>query len=285
MLDSFEQNNLPFTSFEDRQSMTCIAQISDIHVRPKGSLYQDMVDSNAMLARAIAALNDVRPAPDLVIITGDLVDEGGPAEYAMVRELLAALTLPYIVMPGNHDNRDHLREAFADHPWLPRSGPLHFARDVGVVRLIALDTSVPDEHHGELNRGDLAWLDAQLSACRDRTAVIAMHHPPFVTGIPYLDLYGLRDAEPFAALIASHPHVDRVIAGHVHRSMQTRLGPVPVLTCPSTTTQIALRVEADAQPASYLEPPAFMLHRWVQGKPAVSHLSYIGRFEGPLPFA
>jgi len=192
MLDSFEQNNLPFTSFEDRQSMTCIAQISDIHVRPKGSLYQDMVDSNAMLARAIAALNDVRPAPDLVIITGDLVDEGGPAEYAMVRELLAALTLPYIVMPGNHDNRDHLREAFADHPWLPRSGPLHFARDVGVVRLIALDTSVPDEHHGELNRGDLAWLDAQLSACRDRTAVIAMHHPPFVTGIPYLDLYGLR---------------------------------------------------------------------------------------------
>lgn len=149
MLDSFEQNNVPFTSFVERLAMTCIAQISDIHVRPKGELYQDLVDSNAMLARAIAALNAVRPAPDLVIVTGDLVDEGRPAEYAMVRELLAALTPPYIVMPGNHDNRDHLREAFADRPWLPRSGPLHFARDVGTVRLIALDTSVPDEHHGD----------------------------------------------------------------------------------------------------------------------------------------
>jgi Icc protein len=58
------------------------------------------------------------------------------------------------------------------------------------------------------------------------------------------------------------------------------------LTCPSTTTQIALRVEPGAEPASYLEPPAFILHRWgEQPGCAVSHLCYIGRFEGPLPFA
>jgi Icc protein len=68
--------------------------------------------------------------------------------------------------------------------------------------------------------------------------------------------------------------------------MQTRLGSVPVLTCPSTTTQIALRIEADAQPASFPEPPAYMLHRWTgRGRPAVSHMCYVGHFEGWLPFA
>ncbi|MDE1180775.1 phosphodiesterase [Paraburkholderia sp.] len=265
--------------------MTVVAQISDLHVRPEGELYQGLVDSNAMFARAIETLNDVRPVPDLVIVSGDLTDEGTPAEYAMLKSLLATLTHPYIVLPGNHDDRDALRDAFAGHTWLPRSGPLHFACDVGAIRLIALDTSVPGDHHGELGVDQLAWLDRELAACRDRRAMIAMHHPPFDTGIPYLDLYGLRQPEALADVIAAHPHVDRIVAGHVHRSMQTRLGNTPVITCPSTTTQIALRVDADASPASYMEPPAFMLHRWADGKPAVSHLSYIGRFDGPLPFA
>jgi 3',5'-cyclic-AMP phosphodiesterase len=238
-----------------------------------------------MLAQAIARLNQLTPAPDFALITGDLTDEGSPDEYVMLRELLAPLALPYAVMPGNHDDRDHLRQAFADHSYLPATGPLRYGLDVGDIRILALDTSVPGLHHGKLDTDDLAWLDRELTRCAGRPALIAMHHPPFATGIPYLDIYGLHDAERFGEVIAAHPHVDRVIAGHVHRSMQTRLGNVPVMTSPSTVTQIALRTEADAQPASFLEPPAFMLHRWVKGKPAVSHLNYIGRFDGPYPFA
>lgn len=266
--------------------MTVIAQLSDIHVRPRGILYQDLVDSNAMFARAIDALNRVRPAPDLVVITGDLSDEGLPEEYESLRELLIPLMHPFVVLPGNHDDRTHLRAAFSDHPWLPRDGELQFGIDVGGVRLIALDTSVPGLHHGELSPDSLAWLERELAANADRPVVIAMHHPPFSTGIPYLDLYGMRELGPFVDLISQYNNIDRILAGHVHRSMQTRIGPVPVLTCPSTTTQIALRVEPDAEPASYLEPPAFMLHRW-GGNPgsSVSHLCYIGHFEGPLPFA
>lgn len=191
-----------------------------------------------------------------------------------------------MVLPGNHDDRGNLRAAFPDHTWLPNEDALSFALDVGELRLVALDTSVPGLHHGELDAKTLTWLDTELTEHRDRTVVIVMHHPPFMTGIPYLDIYGLRNADAFATVLARHNNVDRILAGHVHRSMQTRLGHVPVLTCPSTTTQIALRVEADAQPASFLEPPAYMLHRWTGGgQPAVSHLCYVERFEGPLPFA
>ncbi|KAG8148782.1 phosphodiesterase [Burkholderia catarinensis] len=265
--------------------MTIIAQISDVHVRPAGVLYQDVVDSNAMLARAVASLNALAPRPDLVLVTGDLTDEGAPEEYAMLRRLLAPLEIPFAVMPGNHDKRDNLRSAFPDHTYLPAQGPLHFTIDVGAVRIVALDTSVPDLHHGELDLDALAWLDAELHACCERPTIVAMHHPPFDTGIPYLDIYGLRDIDRFAATLTVHSHVERVIAGHVHRSMQTRLGNVPVLTCPSTVTQIALQTQADAQPASYLEPPALLLHCWTQGKSSISHLSYIDQFEGPYPFA
>ncbi|ALK33290.1 phosphodiesterase [Burkholderia plantarii] len=265
--------------------MTIIAQISDVHVRPEGVLYQDAVDSNAMLERAIASLNALVPRPDLVLVTGDLTDEGKPEEYAMLRRLLAPLAIPFAVMPGNHDHRDNLRRAFADHAYLPPQGPLHYAIDVGAVRIIALDTSVPGWHHGGLDSHALDWLDAQLRACRDRPTMVAMHHPPFDTGIPYLDIYGLRDIDRFTATLAAHSHVERVVAGHVHRSMQTRVGNVPVVTCPSTVTQIALRTLPDAQPASYLEPPAFLLHYWTPGKPSICHLSHVGRFEGPYPFA
>ncbi|NTX49637.1 phosphodiesterase [Burkholderia cepacia] len=266
--------------------MTVIAQLSDIHVRPHGVLYQDAVDSNVMFSAAVDSLNRIRPEPDLIVISGDLTDEGTEDEYQKLRELLVELRRPFVVLPGNHDDRGNLRAAFSDHAWLPNEGALSFALDVGELRLVALDTSVPGLHHGELDAETLAWLDSELTEHRSRTVVIVMHHPPFMTGIPYLDVYGLRNADAFARVLARHSNVDRILAGHVHRSMQTRLGSVPVLTCPSTTTQIALRVEADAQPASFLEPPAYMLHRWTgRGQSAVSHLCYVGHFEGPFPFA
>ncbi len=273
---------------EERVSV--IAQISDIHVRPRGRRYQDLVDSNAMFAQAVATLNRLDPAPDFVLISGDLTDEGRPDEYAMLRELLAPLRLPYAVMPGNHDHRRFLREAFADHAWLPREGELHFGIDAGAIRLLALDSTVPGFHHGELSPASLDWLERELVEHARRRVMIALHHPPFATGIPYLDLYGMTNVKPLRDLVARHANVDRIVAGHVHRSMHARLGNVPVLTCPSTTTQIALRLQPDADPASYMEPPAFMLHRWSDDdrdgeSSAVSHLCYIGQFDGPLPFA
>lgn len=268
--------------------MTVVAQLSDVHIRPRGMLYQNLVDSNAMLVSAVEAINRLRPAPDAVLITGDLTDDGSPEAYAMLKEILGILESRYLLMPGNHDERRSLREAFHDQPWPSQSGegPLNFAFDIGAVRFLAIDTTVPGLHHGELDRSTLAWLGHELNSNKDRRCVVAMHHPPFSTGIPYLDKYGLRDLTPFRDLIARHDNIDRIIAGHVHRMMQTRIGAVPVLTCPSTTTQIALRVHEDARPASYLEPAAFLLHRWAADTgEGVTHLCYVDQFEGPFPFA
>lgn len=262
-----------------------MAQISDLHVRPPGLLYQDRVPSNEMLAQAVAHLSALDPAPEIVLVTGDLVDHGEPQEYANLRALLDALALPYFVIPGNHDDRDHFRAAFADHRYLPAAGPMHYCIEHYPVRIVALDTTVPGAHHGDVEDAGIAWLAETLADDPTRPTVIIMHHPPFACGIPYLDRYRYHRPERLANVIERFRNVERVLCGHVHRPMQVLWANTLLCACPSTTSQIALRLRPDARPASFLEPPACLLHYWIPGTGIVTHTSYIGRFEGPYPFA
>jgi 3',5'-cyclic AMP phosphodiesterase CpdA len=261
-----------------------LAQISDLHVRPAGALYKDVVDSNAMCAAAIDHLNRLDPRPELVLITGDLVDEGIDAEYATLRSLLSELQTPCLLMPGNHDDRETLARHFSDHAYLPTSGPKHYLIERHAVRIMALDTTVPGAHHGDVDAAGLAWLDDALRATRGAPAIVLMHHPPIACGIPYLDRYMCRRPERIAEVIARFDHVERVQCGHVHRPIQQRWAGTLLCCCPSTATQIALQLRPDAPPPSWSEPPACLLHWWRDGV-MLTHTSYIGRFAGPYPFA
>jgi 3',5'-cyclic AMP phosphodiesterase CpdA len=263
-----------------------IAQLSDPHVRPEGVLYQGVVDSNAMFAAAIGHLNVLDPRPDLVLLSGDLVDKGEPAEYAHLRKLMAGLAMPALVIPGNHDDRDAFRQAFGDHAYLPRRGPMHYvAGDHGAVRVVALDVTLPGLHHGDIDEDSMLWLDGALSAEPRRPTILMMHQPPFDCGVPYLDAYHCRNGARLATVVARHPAVERIVCGHVHRFMQLRFGGTLLCTAPSTTTAIALRLRPDAKPASHVEPAACLLHHWRPEVGLVTHLSPIGSFPGPYPFA
>jgi Icc protein len=261
-----------------------VAQLSDLHVRPKGQLYQGVADSNRMLAAAIAHLHQLDREPDLLLLTGDLVDEGRPDEYDVVRDLLAQTHIPYLVIPGNHDDRENFRNAFSDHPYLPRQGPLHYCIDDYPLRIVALDSTVPGQHHGAIDAVGLKWLQSTLSANPLKPTLVMLHHPPFVCGIPYMDKYRYMDAPALEAIIRSFGNIEVVLCGHVHRPMARRWGGTMVCSCPSTTTEIALQLAVDASPQSYLGPPACMLHLWSEDAGMISHISHIGEFDGPYPF-
>jgi len=263
-----------------------IAQLSDPHVRPEGVLYQGVADSNAQFAAAIAQVNALDPRPDLVLLSGDLVDKGTPAEYAKLRAILAGLKSPFLVIPGNHDDRDAFREGFRDHFYLPAAGPMNYAAgEHGPVRVVAIDVTLPGLHHGEFGEEGAAWLHETLTAEPARPTVVMMHQPPFDTGIPYLDLYSCREGRRLADIVSRHPQVERIVCGHVHRFMQLRFGGTTLCTAPSTTTAIALQLRPDAQPASHVEPPAILLHHWRPGTGLVTHFVPVGSFPGPYPFA
>lgn len=261
-----------------------IAQLSDIHVRPRGQLFKGLVDSNRMLAEAITHLHQLDRQPDLVVISGDLVDEGQRAEYEMAAELLGTLRLPFVVLPGNHDQRDAFLQAFPGHGYLPRSGPLHYCLDDHAVRIVALDSCPPGQHHGHIDSAGLQWLQHTLAANRDKPTLVLLHHPPFVCGIPYLDDYRYRQPEALAAVISASPNVEAVLCGHVHRAMFRRWAGTVVAACPSTTTQIALQFSASARPQSYTGPAGCLLHLWQPGQGLISHVSHVGPFAGPYPF-
>ena len=262
-----------------------LAQLTDTHIKLPGKLAYRKVDTADCLARAVEAMNALDPAPDLVALTGDLVDFGAAAEYAHLREILASLDMPFLLMPGNHDDRDELRAAFPEHDYLPRSGFIQYALDRGPLRIVALDTVVARRSEGELCAARLAWLDRTLAGAAGRPTVVMMHHPPFVTGIGHMDRMGLlAGREEFAAVIARHPQVERIICGHLHRSIQFRVAHTVASTCPAPCHQVALDLRPHGPSAFRMEPPGYQLHCWIDGAGLVTHTGVIGAFGGPFPF-
>jgi 3',5'-cyclic AMP phosphodiesterase CpdA len=257
-----------------------IAQITDLHVVARDQLCQGRVPTNAQLREAVAHVNGLDPRPDAVLATGDLTDHGSPEEYAVLREILADLAPPLYVIPGNHDHRDRLLEAFADHAYLPRPGAAfaHYAVDDHPVRLVGLDTTVPGEPYGAMCDARLAWLDATLGAAPDRPTLIFMHHPPFRTGIRWIDAAGLDGGRRMAAIVARHPQVQRVACGHIHRPIQVAWGGTVAATAPSTShAQVALALsEAESFGFAYaIEPRAVQLYLEDPGYGMLSHTSYL----------
>ncbi|ONG45574.1 phosphodiesterase [Pseudoroseomonas deserti] len=259
-----------------------IAQISDPHLRPEGVFYNGVVDPAAALALAVQQINRLTPRPDLVLLTGDVAETGTAEEYALARKLLGRLEMPCLAIPGNHDLREPFRDAFAG---TPRQGPLHDAAgQFGAVRVVALDVTVPGQHHGEADAASLAWLRATLAEEPGRPTVVMLHQPPIDSGIPYLDAYNCRGAGALESVIRDFPCVERVLCGHVHRTMLQRFAGTLLCTAPSLGTAIALRPYPEAEAASYLEPPGFLLHHW-DGKTMLTHAVPLGVFPGPYGFA
>jgi Icc protein len=264
-----------------------VAQITDLHVKPVGELAYGQVDTAAALKRCIAHLNGLRPQPDLVVASGDLVDGGKSEEYAHLKRVLADLALPLVAIPGNHDARGQMRAAFPDQPYAQSGGAMNLKMTLGPLDLILLDSSVAGKDHGRLDDDTLAWLDATLSSALERPALIFLHHPPFETGIGYMDAMNLQNPADFAAILLRHVRVRMIATGHVHRAVHTMFAGLPASICPAPNHSVALDLSLDPVPSLIIEPPGFHLHAWFAGAGygnVVTHLVPIGDFGGPRPF-
>lgn len=255
-----------------------IAQISDLHFLPAGILAFGKVDVAGCLERAIGHLNQLDPAPDLVLITGDLTNDGDDAAYEQLALMLERLHPPYYPLIGNHDPREPARRTFAHLGCLPSRGRLCYVIDDFPIRVVALDSMVERRPYGTLGPEQLAWLDARLKERPKKPTLVALHHPPIRTGIGHMDHSMLRDSDELAAVIARHPQVERVLCGHVHRPVQQRFAGTIAQIAPGIAHQIKLILGEERGPW-ICEPPAVLLHYW-NGTRVVTHQSLIGSY-GP----
>jgi len=249
-----------------------LAQLSDFHL---GAEWAEP-DPVPGLTAAVETVLSLGRQPDAVLITGDLSDNATDAEYELALELLAPLAAPLHVLPGNHDDRSALRRHFG----VPGSGDelVQYAVDLGPMRLLVLDTAIRGENPGVLDEERLSWLDAELAKAPDAPALIAMHHPPFVTGVRSWDDAGgipAADLNGLAEVIGRHPQVQLLVSGHFHRMIAGSVAGHPALVVPSTYVQGRLDFAVEeAQLAD--EPAGFAVHALVDGE-LVSHVQPVDR--------
>jgi 3',5'-cyclic AMP phosphodiesterase CpdA len=264
-----------------------IAQISDLHIKQPGVLAYGRVDTAKALEHCVAALNAFAPAPDFVVISGDLADTPTAEEYEHLKRLLAPLKWPFASIPGNHDSRDMMRAAFPKAIQPQSTDALNQRIEVAGLDLLLLDSSVPGKPYGQLDAVTLRWLEATLAAAPARPALIFLHHPPFRAGIWHMDRQNLLNADALAAVVRRHPRVRLIGTGHVHRATLTMFAGIPTTICPAPNHAVDLDLAELRAPSFKVEPPAFHLHTWFPDEDfgtLVTHQVPIGHFDGPHPF-
>lgn len=238
-----------------------IAQLSDLHLRD-GTLYSGF-DPWHQLDLALARARTFAPA--LLLLTGDLADDGSPATYARLAERLRGHGFAWAALPGNHDDAAQLRAAL----W-PDAREFQISTNFRVdrqdVSLLLLDTALPDREDGAITPAHIEWLSANCPPAG--RVLLALHHPPFAVGIAGMDRIGCAGGELLADWLAGQPQVEALLCGHVHRHVQTTFAGIPAFTCPSTVHQIAL---CDDSLAWTNEMPGFLLHDLPPASPMRTH--------------
>ena len=251
-----------------------IAQITDIH------LGFDPINPDEFnrqrLDSTLAAIRALSPQPDLMLVTGDIANDGDDAQsYQRYAEAVADLPFPLFPLMGNHDSRAPFLEQFPDT--LHADGFIQYAIEDWPLRILVLDTLEVGRHGGGFCETRAAWLRERLDEAPDRPTLIALHHPPLDTGIMWLTedpeakwIGRLRDA------VEGRGNIVALIAGHVHRPIIAGWSGIPLIVCPSTAPQVALDLRSidperpDDRAMIVAEPPGYGLHLWKDGQ-LISH--------------
>lgn len=257
-----------------------LAQLTDTHVIDPDVDNDLVVDNNERLRLAVERLNAESVKPEVVLATGDLTDNGTPREMEILAELLDPLRVPLLPLVGNHDRRDTFRDTF-DMPWATDDSHLSWVTDVGELRIIGLDTTIPDSHGGLFDEERQEWLTAALAEAADRRTIIAMHHPPFASGIQWMDRMRLEGSDVFARVVSEASGIERIFCGHLHRPLTAVIGGVATTVGPSTIQHVQLNLEPDAPVEVIRDPVGYQLHNYADGV-WVSHIRYIDTGEDPI---
>lgn len=269
-----------------------IAQLSDMHIKRRGELTYGRVDTAAFLQAAIAHLKGLKPRPELVLVTGDLTDHGTVEQMEHVLSHLNALDIPFLAVPGNHDDRAVFAEFFPDLAQQTGGPAFSYVVDRGPLRFVMLDSSVPGKPYGHLDDACLELLAEALKAEPARPTIIVVHHPPVEVGIAHMDRQNLRNAEALATIVAGAPQVLAILCGHIHRTIHAGFAGTSVIVAPSPAHAVSLDLDPEAPPAFRMEPPGVLLHSWQPLAPShsmpvgrlVTHTSFIGDHGEDHPF-
>ncbi|MFV0532125.1 MAG: metallophosphoesterase [Cumulibacter sp.] len=215
-----------------------LLHLSDTHFvssETNGGILHDIIDSEANLTRMFEGFARGNAVPEAIVVTGDIADTGEVEAYQRVRAVVEKAAADYgaqvVWVMGNHDNRENFYENLLDAA--PSNEPYDKVWDVNGLRVIALDSTVPGQHYGEISQAQLEWLTDVLKTPAPDGTLLALHHPPVYSPIGLIRLVELREQERLARVIAGTDVVG-ILGGHLHYSTTSTFAGVPVSVASAT---------------------------------------------------
>ncbi|MDR1242712.1 MAG: phosphodiesterase [Deltaproteobacteria bacterium] len=263
-----------------------VLQLADFHVRGDDRLSFRVVNTRHCLNETVAHLKTLEQEPDALVLTGDLADSGDEKAYRILHASLSALGWPTYAIPGNHDRRDRMRDLLPG--WCPADSDVApyicYTVENGPVRLVMIDTMNPGSHDGRCHAAVMTWLDETLAQRPHMPTLLFMHHPPFATGFPVMDV-PVENVDALAAVIRKNP-LTRLCCGHIHRPILGQWMGVPAVTAPAVSMQMEFDLGEKGGDEFRLETPGYLLHHWKHGvlNTHVCQIATRASFAGPYPF-
>ena len=212
-----------------------IAHISDTHFLAGNRALYGTVDTDTPVRQAMEQLERSGLRPDALLFTGDIADRGEADAYSRIRDIVEAsaerLGAPVIWVMGNHDKRETFRTELLRETGSAQ--PVDWVVDLRGVRVVALDTSVPGYHHGDLSDSQLAWLADVLSEPAPHGTLLALHHPPLPTLLPLMSILELRGQARLAEVVTG-TDIRAILGGHLHHATTGLFAGIPVSVAAAT---------------------------------------------------
>jgi 3',5'-cyclic-AMP phosphodiesterase len=234
------------THTADSLDYLLVVQVTDIHLTDDPQQLVMGVNTEASYSAILVELANLQPAPHLLLLTGDLTQDGSEPAYARLQQSLESLGIPAYCLPGNHDTVSIMTKEL-------KGCAVYWdtCLQMGGWQFIPLNSAIEGQVHGYLAAASLAWLERQLRDRPDLPTLIALHHPAIALGCEWVDKSGLQNQAEFWQICDRHPQVQVMISGHAHQEFDTDFdlkdsdngSRARYLVTPSTCAQFAPRTD------------------------------------------
>lgn len=242
-----------------------IAQISDLHISALGVKTLGIAPMSENLKLCVKHINQLATRPDIVLVTGDISNNGDIDELINAKNILNILNIPYFVIPGNHDNRQDLLTIFGEKSCQMNSDQLiQYTINDYDVHFIAIDSTIPNQSGGEFSHKSDQWLRKQLLKAHNKPTILFMHHPPINLGISETNIEGFDGKKRLANIVKTHTNIEAILCGHIHLSAHTRWHGSIINTAPSIGMRLVIDFSMEQESQYILDDPSYQLHYWTK---------------------
>lgn len=241
MADQSKSDSPKTMNLTHTQDTFKIAQISDLHLsNPKS--FDDFLQ---VLDLALSH------SPNLLILTGDLVNDGKKHGYDWLFDTLDKTRIPYLCMAGNHDVTHEIGHhlPFHERTFLPIDPDLRLPNHQRLIiqmpsttwQILTLNSAISGQIHGKISADSLQFLRHHLSndLLKNLPTIIALHHHPCSVGSAWIDEHMLINYNEFWQTLAGFDNIKAILCGHVHQAHTIHFQGKTLLTCPATSRQFA----------------------------------------------